>query len=92
MTGMLLLLALVPGQDQDQPRKQDRAGPQVKERRIDRVVEWNALALEAIRRDKTPAEIDTLAYARSLSLAAGAEEKEIPRLEVPARGGSRKRR
>ncbi len=33
--------------------------------------------IKSIRRDKTPAEIDTLAYARSLALARGSGEMEI---------------
>jgi PAP2 superfamily len=47
MSTIFLLLALVPGQD-----NQDR-DVRVKERQPDRVLEWNEHALEAIRRDRT---------------------------------------
>src|SRR5262245_57747046 len=52
MSPILLLLALVPAQKPNVPAEQ-RPAPQVRERRPDAVLEWNEMALTAIRRDRT---------------------------------------
>jgi hypothetical protein len=51
MPPLLLLLALAPAQKPN--ADEQRPAPAVQERRLDAVLQWNEIALNAIRRDKT---------------------------------------
>jgi hypothetical protein len=58
MSGLLVLVALVAAEDKtagpDKRGKDDRPAPRVEERRADAVLTWNEVALDLIRRDRTP--------------------------------------